>query len=250
MTNSLGRNLTSGIVQKLGQAIVTGVYGANNPFPVEAELCRQLGASRSVLREAVKMLTAKGLLKARPRQGTWIEPEENWNLLDPDVLSWLLDRKFSIEVLSEFTEVRLAIEPLACALAARRADPVALVEVQKALDRMKAAELGEDDPLTSDIAFHVAILKASGNRFYARLRDIVDAALRTSIRLTNQRKGVRLASVADHEAVAVAIFAGDEQGAADAMRKLIVEVIALIDQFEADRCREAQERLALSDTVA
>ncbi len=242
MTNSLGRNLTSGIVQKLGQAIVTGVYGANNPFPVEAELCRQLGASRSVLREAVKMLTAKGLLKARPRQGTWIEPEENWNLLDPDVLSWLLDRKFSIEVLSEFTQVRLAIEPLAAALAARRADPVALAEIQAALNRMKAAEVGEDDPLTSDIAFHVAILKASGNRFYARLRDIVDAALRTSIRLTNQRKGVRLASVADHETIALAIFAGDEDGAANAMRKLIVEVIALIDQFEADRTRDAKAR--------
>ncbi|RME63985.1 MAG: FadR family transcriptional regulator, partial [Alphaproteobacteria bacterium] len=86
MHNRQGRNLTYVIAQELGRAIVTGTYGTENPFPIEAKLCEQYGASRSVLREAVKMLTAKGLLSARPRQGTWIEPESNWNLLDPDVL--------------------------------------------------------------------------------------------------------------------------------------------------------------------
>ena len=78
------QNLTHRIVQDLGIAVVSGQYSKDNPFPVEADLCRQYGASRSVLREAVKMLTAKGLLRARPRQGTWVQPEENWNLLDPD----------------------------------------------------------------------------------------------------------------------------------------------------------------------
>ena len=81
-----GQNLTKRITQDLGVAIVTGQYSTTNPFPIEAELCRQYGASRPVLREAVKMLTAKGLLSARPRHGTWVEPEERWNLLDPDVL--------------------------------------------------------------------------------------------------------------------------------------------------------------------
>lgn len=229
MRNNLGRNFTFGIVQQLGQEIVTGTYGADNPFPTEAELCRRLGASRSVLREAVKMLTAKGLLKARPRQGTWVEPEENWNLLDPDVLRWLLDRKFSAGLLLEFTQVRIAIEPLAASLAARHADAHAKAEIGAALDRMKAAERGEDDPLTSDIAFHVAILRASGNRFYAQLRDIIEAALRTSIQLTNRRKGVRLASIADHQKVADAIFAQDANGARDAMYALMMEAMTLIE---------------------
>src|SRR5580704_8599963 len=90
-----GQNFTYGIVEDLGAAIVTGTYSKENPFPVEAELSVQYGASRSILREAVKMLTAKGLLAARPRQGTWVQPESSWNLLDPDVLRWLLERKFS-----------------------------------------------------------------------------------------------------------------------------------------------------------
>lgn len=224
-----GRNFTYGILQQLGVDIVTGVYGQSNPFPTEAELCKRLGASRSVLREAVKMLTAKGLLKARPRQGTWIEPERNWNLMDPDVLGWLLERKFSPVLLLEFTQVRLAIEPVAASLAARGATAEAKQAIAAALARMQAAELGDDDPLTSDIAFHVAVLEATDNRFYIQLRDIIDAALRISIRLTNRRKGVRLASVADHQKVADAIFAGDADGAAQAMRHLIEEAMALIE---------------------
>lgn len=224
-----GRNFTYGILQQLGVDIVTGVYGRSNPFPTEAELCKRLGASRSVLREAVKMLTAKGLLKARPRQGTWIEPEHHWNLMDPDVLRWLLERKFSPGLLLEFTQVRLAIEPVAAMLAARSTSAEAKAAIAAALARMQAADRGDDDPLASDIAFHVAVLEATGNRFYAQLRDIIDAALRTSIRLTNRRKGVRLASVADHQKVADAIFAGDGIAAAQAMRQLIEEAMTLIE---------------------
>src|ERR1700676_5749095 len=113
-----GQNLTYTIAHNLGVAIVTGVYSTDNPIPIESELSRQYNASRTVLREAVKMLTAKGLLGSRPRLGTWVQPESNWNLLDPDVLGWLLERKFSPALLIEFTEMRLAVEPGAAALAA------------------------------------------------------------------------------------------------------------------------------------
>ena len=85
-------NLTRRVVEALGQAIVTGTWDAAGAFPIEAELCARFGVSRSVVREAVKMLTAKGLLSARPRRGTVVEPEPHWNLLDPDVLRWLLER--------------------------------------------------------------------------------------------------------------------------------------------------------------
>src|SRR6185295_2072800 len=158
-----GQNLTYSIVHNLGVAIVTGVYSKQNPFPVEAELCRQYGASRSVLREAVKMLTAKGLLGARPRHGTWVEPEDKWNLLDPDILGWLLERKFSPELLIEFSEIRLSVEPGAAALAARAAGPEEKAAIRSAIERMQAAERGDDDSLESDIAFHVAVLRASMN---------------------------------------------------------------------------------------
>jgi DNA-binding FadR family transcriptional regulator len=224
-----GQNLTYSIAHSLGVAIVTGVY-SNNPLPIESELCRQYNASRTVVREAVKMLTAKGLLGARPRLGTRVEPESNWNLLDPDVLGWLLERKFSPALLIEFTEIRLSIEPAAATLAARRAGPVEIAAIQNGIERMQAADRGEDDPLESDIAFHVAVLAATRNRFYAQLAGFTATALRFSIRTTNRYKGVQLASVADHKKVADAISAGRAAAAGEAMRKLIQEALDLMNK--------------------
>ena len=225
-------NLTRRVVEALGQAIVTGGWDAAGAFPIEAELCARFGVSRSVVREAVKMLTAKGLLSARPRRGTVVEPEPHWNLLDPDVLRWLLERAPSPGLLAEFTQMRLGIEPQAAALAAQavgRGQAGMLLPIREALARMQAAGAGQDDPLASDIAFHVAILHASGNRFLVQLRELVDTALRISIRMTNARKGVALASVDDHARVLHAIEAGDPVAAAAAMRALLGEALDLIE---------------------
>jgi DNA-binding FadR family transcriptional regulator len=225
------KNLTSRLVEDIGVAIVTGRYSEKNPFPFEADLCKQYGASRSVLREAVKMLTAKGLLGARPRHGTWVRPERDWNLLDPDVMRWLLERKFSAALLIEFTQMRLAVEPAAAAMAAS-AGPEEKAAIRRALNRMVAAEFGEDDPLNSDIAFHVAILRATGNRFYEQLRELIETALRFSIRTSNRAKGVRLASVDDHRKVLDAIDAGDAVQAQTLMHGLIDEALNLIRSGE------------------
>jgi DNA-binding FadR family transcriptional regulator len=235
-----GQNLTASIVQALGRAIVTGKFSRENPFPVEARLCTEYGASRTALREAVKMLTAKGLLGARPRHGTWVEPEEKWNLFDPDVMRWLLERKFSYTLLIEFTQMRLAVEPAAAAMAAQ-ASPEAKAAIGRALNRMIAAQYGEDDPLVSDIAFHSAILRGSGNRFYAQLRELSETALRFSIRTTNSYKGVTLASIGDHKKVYDAIAAGDAMGAEKAMRFLIEEAGEFIRAAQiADRKKKKQ----------
>jgi DNA-binding FadR family transcriptional regulator len=234
MTASVrGQNLTYTVANSLGSAVVTGVYSSDNPIPIEAELCRQYTASRSVVREAVKMLTAKGLLGSRPRLGTWVQPEQNWNLLDPDVLGWLLERKYEPALLMEFTELRLAVEPGAAALAARVAGAEEKAAIRSAIERMQAADHGDDDPLDSDIAFHVAVLRASRNRFYAQLTGFAATALRFSIRTTNRYKGVQLASVADHKKVADAIIGGKPGAAGEAMRKLIQEALDLIVKREA-----------------
>ena len=229
------QNLTRRITQDLGVAIVTGRFSIANPFPIEAQLCRQYGVSRTVLREAIKMLTAKGLLGARPRHGTWVEPEERWNLLDPDVLRWLLERTFSTALLIEFAEIRLAIEPEAASLAARRAGPTERAELQAALIRMTGADNGKDDPLESDIAFHVALLKVSRNRFSLQLRELVETTLRFSIRTTNRYKGVRLGSVADHKKIADAIGASEPKRAAEATQLLIRETLDLIRRASNNR---------------
>jgi len=229
----IGRNFTHSIVQQLGINIVTGVYSEKNPFPVEEELCRRFDASRTVLREAVKMLTAKGLLSARPRQGTRVQPEESWNLLDPDILRWMLERKYSSALLIQFNEVRLAIEPQAASLASKNAGPEEKQALRTAVERMRAAERGEDDPLESDIAFHVAVLRATRNHFYSHLTELTATALRFSIRTTNRYKGVPLADVAAHKKVADAIIAGKAAVAYEAMRKIIQEVLDLIHEHEA-----------------
>lgn len=117
----LGRNLTFGMLDSLGSAIVAGAYDPE-AFPTEAGLSRQYNVSRSVTRLAVKMLSAKGLLSARPRQGVAMQPTARWNKFDPDVLRWMLSLGTSVELLIQFDQLRLAIEPEAASLAASRAD--------------------------------------------------------------------------------------------------------------------------------
>lgn len=227
---SLGRNLTYGMLDHLGREIVTGRY-VGKAFPTEAELAEQYSVSRSVTREAVKMLTAKGLLTARPRQGTSVQPATSWNLFDDDVLRWLLERKFSLTLLRQFSELRVAIEPAAAALAAQAADAAGKAAIEAGFQRMVAAEAGHDDPLESDIAFHVAILRASGNPFFVQFRDVVETALRTSIRFTNRFKG-RSASLPAHKAVRDAILAADAKKSRARMEAIIREVMVLIDAAE------------------
>lgn len=225
-----GFNLTYLMHDTLGKAIVTGHYD-ETPFPTEAELAKQHEVSRSVTREAVKMLTAKGLLTARPRKGTSVQPASAWNLFDPDVLRWLLERKFSLDLLRQFSELRIAIEPAAAALAARAADAEGLSAIHAGFQRMALAEAGADDPLEADIAFHVAILRASANPFYAQFQDVVATALRTSIRFTNRFKG-RTASLSQHYGVLNAIQKHQPEQAQAAMHELIADVMALIADAE------------------
>ena len=226
----IGRNLTHAMLDSLGKEIVTGGFN-DRAFPTEAELARQHDVSRSVTREAVKMLTAKGLLTARPRKGTTVRPTSCWNLFDPDVLRWLLERKFSLELLRQFSDLRIAIEPAAAALAAAAADDEGRAAIAAGYERMVAAEAGDDDPLEADIAFHIAILQASANPFYAQFRDVVTTALRTSIRFTNRFNG-RTASLPQHHAVLDAIERGDAAAAKAGMTALIADVVSLIAAAE------------------
>ena len=222
------RTLTYQMVEAVGRAIVTGQYA--NRFPTEAELAKTHGVSRSVTREAMKMIAAKGLLGARPKQGTFVQPEDRWSLLDTDVLRWLMDRRPSIDLLRHFNELRLAVEPQAAEWAAQRANPAQVSAIHAALKRMQEAAEGYGDPLEADIDFHVAILRACGNPFMSQLRDLISTALRTSIRFTN-RRGEGRRTVDDHAAVYEAIAAGAGEKARIAMAKLIrtaLEDLALL----------------------
>ena len=210
-------------------AIVQGKYPVGQGLPSEAELCIKHNVSRSATREAVKMLSAKGLISSRPKQGIRVLPESNWNMFDTDVLGWILSSKPSLSLLKEFTQMRAAIEPAAAALAAQTATKEQLNEIRYALRRMQDADEGLDDPLDADIAFHHAILMASNNRFFMQLTEFISTALRVSIRYTNRIKGVAGPDVEKHREIFTPIEQGDAEKARQAVTIILTEALALIE---------------------
>lgn len=226
----MSQYLTRELVERIGGQIVRGDVAPGGSLPIEAELAKQHDTSRTVIREAVKMLTAKGLVGSRPRRGTYVEPEAKWNILDPDVLRWTLQRRFSFELMRDFLVAREGIEPKAASAAALRQDREAIAQICARLEDMREADEGRMDSLESDIAFHIAILHASGNRFFIQFSHVIDTALRFSIRLTNSAKGVRMASVADHERIYRAIERGDAREAEQAAQDLLTEALRLLDE--------------------
>ena len=226
------RNLTSSIVSQLGRAIVSGEYSSNAPFPIEAELCKKYGASRSAVREAVKMLTAKGLLSARPRQGTRVEPETNWYLLDNEVIEWFMQTRSSPSTVREIIELRLLIEPQGAALAAIRADKNDLEKIEAALQQIEQAESGHGDPTEADIAFHTAVLESTGNRFVIRVAVFNSIICRYTIPLTNRWAGFGLKSVEEHRAIFNAIKARNPELARKRSLDLLHSIITLTEEVE------------------
>ena len=190
-------------------------------------------ASRTVIREAVKMLTAKGLVRARPKIGLKVRPETEWNLLDPDVLRWLLLRNVSIDLLIECTEVRMAIEVHAVRLATRHASDASKVLLKDAIENMRRASSGDGDPLQTDINLHVALLHASENRFLIQHASLVETALRFSIRLSNKIKEVPIASVEDHNRIVEGILSGNEDQSVAACTWLLNEAMKFMLEAKA-----------------
>jgi DNA-binding FadR family transcriptional regulator len=219
--------LSSQLAQSLGRSIVAGRLPVGSILPTEAELCRRHGASRTAVREALKMLGGKGMVAARPRLGASVRERQHWSMLDSDVLRWMRDAPVDHDLLLELAELRLAIEPQAAAAAARRRDPQALARLAEALAGM------EGDPaaaLAADIAFHAELLRASGNRFFASQAAMIEIALSMSIPVTNAARQVDKADVAVHRIVFEAIADGDPQAASGHARAHIEESLRLLKE--------------------
>ena len=217
------RNLTHQVTYELGRAIVQGKYKVGDHFPTEAQMCQHYRISRSVVREAVKMLTAKGLISSRPRQGIRVLPPSAWNVFDVDVLQWTLTGRPSLELLREFNELRSTVEPEAAALAARHQSPEAIEAIGRALERVRLAGQGEDDPLEANIEFHTSILLASNNRFFIQLRNFIQTALRVSTACSSQLLDAVVGRYGDHKSIYDAISEGDARAAQSGMSALLGE---------------------------
>ena len=180
------RNLFAQVVGELGARIVSGTIGPDDPFPKEADLEAHFGVSRSVIREAVKALAAKGLIESRTRVGIRVRRPVHWNLLDADVLSWRFGSMPPKRFLAELFEVRLMIEPHAAALAAERAQPSDIDEIAAAYASMVEANEANVSGIEADLRFHRGVLAACANALLLQMGNAIGVGLTISHRFSNE----------------------------------------------------------------
>lgn len=212
---------TAAIAAELGAAIVAGVYKSDELVPGELELSRRFGASRTVVREAFKLLSAKGLIASRKRSGTRARPREAWHMLDADVLAWRLNGKTEPKFVFDLLHVRAVVEPAAAAMAARHHTPATLRAIEKAFADMAAAAHDAVLFADPDIRFHKAVLAATDNDVMVAFGALTEAALGVFVRVASRHAGAPAPSVPLHRAVLEAIRRRDAEGAHAAMMALL-----------------------------
>lgn len=189
----LGNNLTQNLMHRLGISIIRGDYKTGQSIPTEKSLCDQYSVSRIIVREAVKMLTAKGMLLGRMSKGTFVMPEAEWNLLDRDVLAWMQERETSRSVLEEYAQVRRAIEPVSAGLAAKRASSNSLAMLESSLDALLLNRPTVMSKSYLEADFHVRLIMASENKFYCQFQNLLRVSVplhRAQLQLQDNRAGI------------------------------------------------------------
>ena len=200
------------IVQDLGMHIVSGRFKPEEKLPLEATLCEEYQVSRSVLREATRVLSAKGLVYSKPRVGAVVRPRLIWHLLDPDVLSWLMQSTPHSEFFNTLAGVRRILEPEIAAMAATTATAEDIATIEKAYRGMETAQTHEQ-LLQADLDFHRAIADATRNDLLAYMCNMLSLPLRESINITNRRPDIQGLSLPRHKAILTAIQNRDALGA-------------------------------------
>lgn len=215
------KNVHGNTVDQLGAAIVTGRYPVGSSLPPEPMLCEELGVSRTVIREAVKSLIAKGLLVTGPKVGTRVLAEDQWNWFDPDVVAWQSSAGLSREFLRDLQELRRLVEPAAVRLAAERATAQDIVEIEAAYAGMKRSIEEGGDYVSSDLRFHQGLLRACHNRMLVQMGKAIGALLRTSFEISTSKPDGPRESLPLHRAVLDAVIARNPGKAEKAILVLI-----------------------------
>ncbi|MEN3792543.1 FadR/GntR family transcriptional regulator [Fulvimarina sp. MAC3] len=211
---------TADLAGEYGRRITAGVLKPGDHLPVEAQLATEWGVSRTVVREAMRLLAAKGLLRVGPKVGTRVLPFEEWNMLDADVMAWHLladERRTFVEALYE---MRLINEPAAARAAAARISSTDKARLGEALDAMGRYPRGSDELIAADLAFHRIILEATGNPILRSLGAMIEKSLSISFSLS-WRQNPQEETLRQHKRVFDAIIAGDGEAAELFMRRLI-----------------------------
>ncbi|MEP6482375.1 MAG: FadR/GntR family transcriptional regulator [Rhodoglobus sp.] len=215
------------VVKDLVEAIVTGEVPSGAVLPPEGILSQQFGVSRTVIRESVKRVEEKGLVIVAQGRGTTVNPPNSWNVLDPVVLSALIDHDDSLGVLDDLAVVRGSLEASMAAAAAARRTPVRTQELTDAYERMVSTIDDVDAYNQADMDFHVVVMEQSGNRLAANITEILFLRARDSSRFAVRPTTEWLHMTLDeHHAVREAIEQMDPQAAAQAMEKHITDAWA------------------------
>ena len=222
-------NVHGNTVDLLGAAIVAGRYAVGASLPPEPLLCIELGVSRTVVREAVKSLIAKGLLVTGPKVGTRVLPDEQWNCFDPDVVAWQLKAGLTREYLRDLQELRRMVEPAAVRLAAERATARDIEDIELAYAGMKQAVEHGGDYVSHDLRFHQGLLRACHNRMVIEMSKALGALLRTSFEISTSKPHGPAASLPLHRAVLDAVIA---RAPLQAERAILVLIDGAKDDIE------------------
>jgi GntR family transcriptional regulator, galactonate operon transcriptional repressor len=209
------------VTAEIGARIVGGEVKPGETLPNEMALCEQYGVSRSAIRETLRVLTAKGLIVARSRVGTSVREIEHWNLLDEDILDWAVPGALLDRVITSLIEARLAIEPEAARLAAKRATSEQIARIGEAVDAMASTSEAAEAHLEADLAFHAGVIAASQNIVFEQFLAVIRRGLLESFNRTSPGAKDRKDAAQSHRAVYDAIAAGDEAGAHAAMVALL-----------------------------
>jgi len=218
--NIIPHDLHGRVAQLLATAILRGDYAPASILPREAELMETFGVSRTVLREALRTLTSKGLIESRPRVGTRVRIKSAWNLLDADLLDWYSRVAEPMTFALKLQEMREMIEPYAAGLAADAYTDETMRSLAAAHASMVEAR-NVDEWVRADLQFHLSVLTACSNELLIPLGTLIERTLEGQLRLNAKRAEVFNASLAEHTAVFDAIRARDAAAARAAMASLL-----------------------------
>jgi len=241
-------NLREQVLNAIGSRIISGELSPGDVLPKEDTLSEQYGVSRTVIREAVKGLAARGLVESRPKVGTIIRPRSDWQMLDPSVLEWVATSKPDSEFMYSLAEVRLAIEPPMAVMAARHATDEDIEKITTAYQQLEAVEENDEEGWArADLEFHSRIVEACHNEFLAYIvrairkplysRRLINVSLASMMKpedVVEPYKTPTEESLARHYALLEAIEQRDEEAAERASCLLLKRVTKLImgDEFD------------------
>lgn len=212
--------LSEMVAGTIGRRIVSGQYLPGDTLPTEPRIQAEFGVSRTAVREAIRLLSAKGMTASRPKIGTRVRPQVDWNMLDSEVLRWQLDQTPTEQFIHDLFDMREIIEPAASARAAERASDQQIADLSVAMDGIQLRPRGSDEQIQADIDFHMAILEASRNPMLRSVGAMIQSALSITFQLSWQ-KAMREDAVIQHRDVFDAIRARNSEEAFLAMRRLL-----------------------------